>query len=327
MAEEDPISFVVARLTIIVCSSPVPSNPQTRTLRAVFSSLSLVPALTHCPKVLHLDGPQPQLAPARVHAYTEFKRRARVLAATDPSFSRTKVYASRDFLFAAHNLAAAVMHVNTTFMLSIQHDYQLSRPFHAADLLRTMLAVPVVRHVRLNMRANAPARGFDGVVENASLSGALVPLTRTCGWSDAPHVASVEYYRRFVIPQNFRDHDRGRRKFMEESIHYPMQRNGMRGGCWQTKQQVKRGEPASWPEDFDHYGTYLYGVASPRDGFYTMHRSLRGDAPQWGLQHDPIADSHALTSGRHRPYGRRGRGGARGTGPAASSSRPNTGTQ
>ena len=106
-----------------------------------------------------------------------------------------------------------------------------------------MVAVPVVHHVRLNMRANAPARGFDGVVANATdLPGLLVPLTRTCGWSDAPHVASTAYYREFAIPKNLEDHRGGRRKFMEESVHYPMQRNGMKGGCYETRKRVEAGE-------------------------------------------------------------------------------------
>ena len=43
-----------------------------------------------------------------------------------------------------------------------------------------------------------------------------------------------------------------------------------------------------WPADFDQYGTYLYGECSPADGRYTMHRSLRGNMPQWGLEHKPL---------------------------------------
>lgn len=278
-------------LTVVVCSSPVPSNPDTSVLRAVFASLSIVAGLSQCPKIIQLDGPQPSLRVARVEAYAEFESRVRDLARTDAAFTRTRVYRSRTFLFASHNLAAAIMHVNTTFLFALQHDYVVVRPFDASGLLRTMVDVPVVKHVRLNMRPNMPARGFDGVVENASLPGLRVPLARTCGWSDAPHIARTEYYRTFVIPRNRQDHNGGRRKFMEESLHYPLQRNGMRGGCWETKQQVRRGvQSPAWPADFDEFGTYLYGAATPSDGSYTHHHSLRGSAPQWGLEHNPFAD-------------------------------------
>ena len=301
-------SIVWRLLTVVICSSPVPSNPDTRTLHGVFTSLAIVPALTRCAKVIQLDGAQPALPAARVRAYGEFARRVRALSATDPAFAHSQVYASDSFLFAAHNLAAAISRVNTTFLLSLQHDYQIARPFDVANLLRTMLTVPVVRHVRINMRGNAPARGFDGVVANATLRGLLVPLTRTCGWSDAPHFAAVEYYQRLVIPANVADHNGGRRKFMEESMHYRMQRNFRPGGCWDTKQQARRGvrQPA-WPRDFDDYGTYLYGVASPRDGSYVTHRSLRGSEPQWGLNHDPKGDRGK--GGRGRGGRGRGRGG------------------
>ena len=277
-------------LTIVVSSSPVPSNPDTTTLQAGFRSLAIVPGLSRCAKIIQFDGPQPSLPRHRLRDYVEFKRRVQLLSTRDAAFFSSTVYASNRFLFASHNLAAAVGHVNTTFFFSLQHDYQLVRPFDAAGLLSSMLAMPIIKHVRLNMRPNAPARGFDGVVANATLPGLRVPLTRTCGWSDAPHIASAAYYREFVIPRNRGDHGGGRRKFMEESLHYPMQRNFLPGGCWETKQQVKKGLPPTWPADFDLYGTYLYGHALPTDGSYTLHRSLRGNMPQWGLEHDPKGD-------------------------------------
>lgn len=238
---EDSSGLVPSLLTIVISSSPVPSNPDTTTLQAGLKSLALVPGLSQCPKVLQFDGPQPSLSYERLGNYVEFKRRVRLLSAGDAAFERSTVYESDRFLFAAHNLAAAVAHVNTTFFFSLQHDYQLVRPFDAPGLLRSMQSIPVIKHVRLNMRANAPARGFDGLIENATLPGLRVPLTRTCGWSDSPHIARTEYYRSFVLPRNFGDHGGGKRKFMEESLHYPMQRNFRPGGCWEAKQQDKQG--------------------------------------------------------------------------------------
>jgi hypothetical protein len=175
-----------------------------------------------------------------------------------------------------------------------------------------------------SVRPNAPARGFDGVIENFTASDLTVPLTRTCGWSDAPHIARTDYYRNFVIPKNRGDHNGGRRKFMEESLHYPMQRNFLPGGCWELKQKYQQGvRPLVWPADFDSYGTYLYGHASRTDGSYTVHRSLRGKMPQWGLQHDPKGDlarsspankGHGLTARQMRHETHRGRGRGRGRG-------------
>lgn len=278
-----PQSDSVRRLlTIVVCSSPVPSNPDTATIRAIFASFALVRGLPRCPKLVHFDGPQAALSHQRVQAYNEFKRRVTVLTAAHPDFEHTVVFSSISFLFSAHNLAAAVLHVNTTFMLVMQHDYQLVRPFDVLGLLRTMHNSSIVKHVRLNARANI-VKGFDGVLENFTAPGVLVPLTKTCAWSDAPHITSVRYYTNFVIPKNRADHNQGRRKFMEESVHYPMQRNGMKGGCWELKQMVKHGRTRVWPADFADYGTFLYGVDSPHDGSYTQHRSLRGNVPQWGL--------------------------------------------
>lgn len=116
--------LVASLLTVLVCSSPVPSNPQTDTLRAVFRSLRLTRGLVHCAKLVQLDGPQAMLPPERVAAYSEFTRRVRELSRTDADFRHSQVHASPHFLFAAHNLAAGLSHVNTTFVLSLQHDYE-----------------------------------------------------------------------------------------------------------------------------------------------------------------------------------------------------------
>ena len=101
----------------------------------------------------------------------------------------------------------------------------------------------------------------------------------------------------------------------------------MPGGCWETKQQVKKGlSPVAWPKDFDNYGTYLYGYASPHDGNYMVHRSLRGKEPQWGMGHEAfvgqpsrrVALGAVAAAARSSATSLRGRGrgmpGGRGTG-------------
>mmetsp|Transcript_21951 Transcript_21951/g.64776 ORF Transcript_21951/g.64776 Transcript_21951/m.64776 type:complete len:184 (-) Transcript_21951:87-638(-) len=169
-----------------------------------------------------------------------------------------------------------------------------------------------IKQVRLNVRANI-AKGFDGFIANYS-GDSSVPLTRTCGWSDAAHVVPTRYYLDFCIPINEADSFGGKRKFMEESMHYRMQRNFMPGGCWELKRNASLGgRPTEWPDDFDKYGTYLYGVASPSDGNYMAHRTLRGRAePQWGLGNH-LAPEEAMRGSSQRRGGR-GRGARRGSG-------------
>jgi hypothetical protein len=300
------------QLTIVVQTSPVTSNPSTKVLSAMFASFGLVPSLPLAPKIIQLDGPQDELPKDRVVAYNKFERRVRELAAQHADFANTRVYRSTAFLFAAHNLGAAINHVVTPFMLVLQHDFLLVRPFDPAGLLRTMARNPSIKHVRLNARANV-ARGFDGYIANYT-GDTDVPLARTCGWSDSAHVASTSYYRSFCIPINAQDQGQGHRKFMEESLHYRMQRNGAPGGCWELKRNATRpGAELRWPIDFDDYGTYLYGHASPADGNYMSHKSLRGDQPQWGLGGGRTQDE-PIGRGKGRGKGRGAGGEAEGSG-------------
>ena len=95
-------------LTVVIVTSPVPSNPDTSVLRAVFAAYSRVEGLLRARKVIHFDGPQPRLPPERKSAYEEFKRRVLVLAGEHPDFAHLQCYSAYRFLFAAHNLAAAV---------------------------------------------------------------------------------------------------------------------------------------------------------------------------------------------------------------------------
>ena len=49
-------------LTVVIVTSPVPANPYTSVLRAVFAAYSRVEGLQRAQKLIHFDGPQPSLS-------------------------------------------------------------------------------------------------------------------------------------------------------------------------------------------------------------------------------------------------------------------------
>ena len=95
-------------LTILIVTSPVPANPDTTVLRAVFAAYARVDGLPRARKIIQFDGPQPSLPPKRVLAYEEFQRQVQALATDNPDFAHTRLHAADRFLFAAHNLAAGI---------------------------------------------------------------------------------------------------------------------------------------------------------------------------------------------------------------------------
>ena len=60
-------------LTIVVVTSPVPSNPDTSVLRSVFAAYSRVEGLQRARKLIHFDGPQPRLPVERKACHRELE--------------------------------------------------------------------------------------------------------------------------------------------------------------------------------------------------------------------------------------------------------------
>eukprot|EP00967_Tisochrysis_lutea_P076070 scaffold102724_cov29-Tisochrysis_lutea.AAC.4 len=68
-----PVSAWWDSLTVVVPTSPVPSNPSTEVLEAVFGSFGIVPRLVDAPKLVQLDGAQEELSEKRRKAYDLFE--------------------------------------------------------------------------------------------------------------------------------------------------------------------------------------------------------------------------------------------------------------
>jgi hypothetical protein len=93
----------------------------------------------------------------------------------------------------------------------------LKKDFDLNGIIATLELNPLVKHVRLaSTLSNRSCAGdlllsWDGPVDEVVEGVSLVALTRCFGWSDQDHVASVDYYKGFVLPHC-------RKGFMESSL-------------------------------------------------------------------------------------------------------------
>jgi hypothetical protein len=237
-------------ITVITSTSPVQSAPDTTLLYEAQKSLFKVPALAQCKKIIVFDGIRKKEKSEFKNKYEEYKKKITQLTRSDPYFANTKLVfcSSRQHLSGA--IREAIRLVDTPFVFIHQHDLVLLKEFDLNGLLASMIANPLIKHVHLYSLPNHdtyfPADQTDEIVEGPH----FVPLCRTSRWTDQSHIASLDYYKNFVLPQC-------NKNFMERRLH-PALEKAMHLSGWEGHRE---------------FGTYLYG--NLEDGLFIKHTDGR----------------------------------------------------
>jgi hypothetical protein len=225
--------------------------PSTKYLYAAQKSLSQVRSLAKCRKIIVFDGlkeDQKSLS----QRYEEYKKNIEQLVRTDPYFSNTKLVFCERWEHLSGAIRKAIAHVETPFLFIHQHDLLLLKEFDLNGVVASMAANPDIKYVYLGRRPNTPDDFYHGPVDEWIEGTSFVPLCRSCGWSDQCHIASVDYYLSFVLPQC--DH-----VFMENVLHPKLKKALRQSGMSGRKL----------------FGTYLYGHLS--EGPYILHMDGRNN--------------------------------------------------
>jgi hypothetical protein len=199
-------------LTVILTTSPVRSNPSTSMIADTLAALDQVPLLRSAPKILVCDGickaapgkPSNHKA-GRVSAeeaerYAELIERVQRAAASDDGpFAGVRVLALGQRAGFGFAVRRALVEVRTRFVMVVQHDQVVVRPFDLTGVLRAMEEHPeVVKYVCLVSEASqhyaSTARGRYGL-ELKRTREYGVPLLPIAFWYDKPHVTTAQHYR------------------------------------------------------------------------------------------------------------------------------------
>ncbi len=234
-------------VTVITSTNPIPSIPNTHHLYNAQKSLFKIPGLALCKKIIVFDGVQPGFT-NRIDLYEKYKENVRVLTETDKYFANTTLVFCESWGHLSGAIKKAIELVKTPFVFIHQNDLVIVKEFDLNGLVATMEANPFIKHVRLNRGPiNAYFVKWDGPVDEKIEGNHFVPLCRTFGWSDQSHIATVDYYKKFVLP-------RCGHSFMERFLNPAFK-----------KQIEKKGKNRVHPA----FGTYLYGGIN--DGGYISH--------------------------------------------------------
>ncbi len=246
---------VAELVTVITSTNPIPSIPKTDYLLRAQRSLFKIPALALCKKIIVFDGIQPSFQDSRIK-YRKYIQNVKALTETNQYFANTELVICNSWVHLSGAIKQALEHVTTPFVFIHQNDLVINKKFDFNGLLATMVANPAIKHVKLTSgKINTQRQKWDGPVDDKIEGKHFVPLCRAFGWSDQTHLATVDYYKDFVLPQCGRN-------FMERYLH-PAFKNDI----------LEKGK------DRAHalYGTYLYGDLN--DGDYLYHSNGRGNAP------------------------------------------------
>lgn len=267
-----PERLVDDDVTVIVPTSPTPGHPSTdviaETLASIRAQLPAAQIIVTC------DGVRPELEYRRPD-YELYLRRLMWLCNHSPNVVPV---VRRDHGHQGLTTRAALELVDTPMVLFVEHDTPLcgSIPW---DGMAAAIRTGHANLIRLHHEASVLEPHRHLMLDSSPQIVAGVPMLRTVQWSQRPHLASTEFYRR-LIHRYFGSESR---TMIEDVMH------GVVDNAWR-----RHGE-AGW----DDWRIWLY--APDGDMKRSLHLDARGDDPKFEDQFVFAYDSDSVPEGAPYP--------------------------
>lgn len=246
--------ITAARLiTVINSTSPIKSMPSLKHIYSSQSSLFKNPTLARCKKIISFDGMRPEFEQRR-NDYAIYKGLIQAMTYTDPYFRNVELVFCKEWGHLTGTVKAAIEKVTTPFVFLFQHDDILQKDFDLNGCIASMLKNPKIKYIHLTRGFNFENACWFDPLDTHVEGGSLIPLTRAFGWSDYAHVATVDYYKNFILPQCGHH-------FMEVFISHKF------------RAEIENKTMEEMEKIHSKYGSYLYG--NIEDGNYIFHTDGR----------------------------------------------------
>lgn len=251
------------QITVIVTTSPIPSNPSTGliadTIRSVRHHLPSAQIIIACDGV---RDEQDHLA----DGYREYVRRLLWHSNLGlGEWANTLVLVASEHLHQANLTRLALCETYTPLMLFVEHDTPFDdRPidWHAACAVVSAGWLNVLRFHHEDVIPHE----HDHMMVNGLVAQNLLgmPVLLTAQWSQRPHLASVDYYGR-MLHANFTERAR---TMIEDHMH------GVVHNAWRT-------------DGFEGWGRHKVGIYAPEGGYRrTLHSDGREGEPKFDMVFD-----------------------------------------
>ncbi len=209
---------VADKLTILMPTSPIPSHPDDGVIEDSIARLRGYAELDDAEIVIMFDGVPAKLA-HRAEAYEEYKRRIMWRIHFDPLFENVRPLVFERPTHQANMTRAALRDVDTPLVMFVEHDTWPCGEIPFGELCRLVETndqnVNVVRLQHYGGDVHPEHRYLLARPERVEVCG--VPLYLTRQWSQRPHIARADFYRR-IIAQHF---DEKAWTMIEDVVHGP----------------------------------------------------------------------------------------------------------
>lgn len=196
-------------ITVLVTTSPIPSHPDTSIIEHTVASVRA--QLPDAEIIVACDGVRPEQAD-RGPSYTEYLRRLCWL--TNHEWRNTVPLVVGEHLHQANLARAALGLVRTPLVVFVEHDTPLCETIPWPELCAAVTG-DTVDLIRFHHEAHILDVHQPMMIDRDPIKVHGAPLLRTFQWSQRPHLASTDYYRR-VLGRYF---GRDSRTMIEDAMH------------------------------------------------------------------------------------------------------------
>lgn len=190
-------------VTVVMTTSPIHLHPSTDMIEAVIRKIRSYPELAECEVIIGVDG----LSAEQLHhreRYEEYKRQLIHNCNWKPELSGVLPVVFSEYSHQSGMMGTLLSKVRTPVILFCCHDEAPKGDIDFRGIVNALLKNPTVNVVRPHVYSELlpePSHGrlyldrSPHVIEG-------VPLIRTVCWSQRPHLAKTEFYKR-MIEDNF----------------------------------------------------------------------------------------------------------------------------
>lgn len=212
VVSSEPSGGRSSRMSVLITTSPVPSNPSTMMLEAVLNTFSRVEGLSECPLILVCDGynlcdkstwKAGRITEDAAKRYEEYLENLEKLLTSGHFPAGTQIVMLDGRNGQSLGVRAGLDQVETPHVLVHQHDLEFTFDFGLEKVLNVLddeqndvkyVGMPLLT----NLHYEACAWQHHGVRVEAQVHGGL-DLVPIVFWYDSTHITSVKHYKELVF--------------------------------------------------------------------------------------------------------------------------------